>query len=222
MVDTLERQISQRIQETDWNALGRKLTGYAAKRARRLGLSASRDQALVGDINPVDIAQEAITRFFEGRRTWDPEKRELDQFLYDTVDSLLSNHMDLHDTQLRGDLPRTGDGEELLDGAEHHARMHDLHGILSTPPPTPDATTTKTDFADARLGALLYETAADPELVEVIEAIIDGAHPKPQDIADKLGITVNDVNNRIKRLRLAAKRILTAESAATRANDPGA
>ena len=44
----------------------------------------------------------------------------------------------------------------------------------------------------------------EPELEAVMSAILDGCEPKPRYLAAQLGISVEGINNRLKRLRRRA------------------
>lgn len=206
----VDRVIAEALRDTDWGRLGRLLAGYAVWKARRMGLSVDNETTLGGGVDPVDVAQKAIEKFIASDRNWDPAKKPLADFLRDSVDSILSHHLELHDNQLRGEFPQSEDGAELLDGVEHQSRLRDYMGVLSSPMPTPHHSLAGPEFADTRIDALFAAVADDDQLVAVLEALIAGAAPMPQDIADTLETSVHEVNNRLRRLRDIANR-LTAE-----------
>ena len=52
-----------------------------------------------------------------------------------------------------------------------------------------------------RVNALFQAVSGEQELEEVLEAIMNGCEPKPRYLAAELGVPVEDINNRLKRLR---------------------
>jgi uncharacterized protein YdbL (DUF1318 family) len=55
-----------------------------------------------------------------------------------------------------------------------------------------------------RVDGLFQAVNDDPELEAVMSAILDGCEPKPRYLAAELGVSVEDINNRLKRLRRRA------------------
>ena len=52
-----------------------------------------------------------------------------------------------------------------------------------------------------RADALFQAVNDEPELEAVMSAILNGCEPKPRYLAAELGVSVEDINNRLKRLR---------------------
>ena len=55
-----------------------------------------------------------------------------------------------------------------------------------------------------RINTLFNAVSDDRELEEVVEAIMDGCEPTPRHLSAELHVSIQDVNNRLKRLRRRA------------------
>ena len=53
---------------------------------------------------------------------------------------------------------------------------------------------------ERRIDSLLKSLADEKDLMEVLEAMLEG-EAKPKDIADRLKTSVTDINNRLKRIK---------------------
>lgn len=174
----------------DWKETSIRLAGYASFRARNLGWRTGRTDALAKGLMPDDIAAQAILSVISGERAWEPDRGPLLPFLKRVVDSLM-NH-----------LAESNDNSRL-------------ERFISNPPPIA-ANAYPIDFEDSpELGDtaekridLLFEAAAGkPELIEVLEAIIEFGEPRPRFIAARIGKPVSHVNNCFKRLRRLALKV---------------
>jgi DNA-directed RNA polymerase specialized sigma24 family protein len=58
--------------------------------------------------------------------------------------------------------------------------------------------------------ALFDDAADEPELQEIILAMMDMDDPKPSDVAEKLDIPVEDIYNRKKRLKRRLDKVMAA------------
>ena len=184
----MDGETLRRLREADWGDIGIRLTAYATWKARNYHWRTQRAGALAAGQTPEDIAREAIARVLEGTRVWEPARGALLPFLQGVVDSLMSH------------LAASGDNALC----EH---WHD-------PLPERLADDQPDDAIGGRLiarlrGTLQRERAAD--LLAVLAAVQEhGA--KPTAIALALGTTVRDINNRLKRLRRTALRVLRADA----------
>ena len=55
-----------------------------------------------------------------------------------------------------------------------------------------------------RVDALFQAVNDEPDLEAVMNAILNGCEPKPRYLAAEIGVSVGDINNRLKRLRSRA------------------
>ncbi|MFN8469034.1 MAG: sigma factor [Caldilineaceae bacterium] len=196
-----QQQIFRRLEQANWDELSRKVLARAiwvAQNKRWHGRQGNVDATteLVGGVSCEDVVQELIVKTIRGERKWDPDKVELEPWLYSQVRSLVSH---------------------LIESAEHaHASIYTDEEIESQPNAavvgSPSARLARSSevtvlrtMDDAAAVAAIYDaTADDPQLEELVTATLDGCEPKPQALAEELGTNVQDINNRLKRLRRRA------------------
>ena len=205
----MEADTFKQLQEADWETLGIELAGHAAFRARNLGWRTGNPVELARGLNPVDLAQEAILKVLDGSRRWDPKRGPLLPYLKGVVDSRISQLAESLDNQLQIRLPEGEEGEELGDHLEFHAPRHDHQGWLSQQPSTPERAVVekRSETADQQIGNLFEAVGDKPDLRMVLEAVMELEDPKPAAIAERLGVPVSDINNRLKRLRRLALKL---------------
>ena len=174
---------------TDWKTLGIKLAGYAAFRARNLAWRSGNSETLAKGLMPDDIAAQAILSVISGERKWDPNRGPLLPYLKRVVDSLMNHLAESSDNRWMQAL-MTDDGTDL--------------GV----PDFESAADTDTD-AKRRIQRLIAAIDGNPELIEVVNAILELEDPRPRYIAERIGKSLTEVNNRLKRLRRLALKAST-------------
>lgn len=189
----MDAETRRRLQQADWGDIGIRLTAYATWKARNYRWRTRQVWALAAGKTPEDVGREAIVKVLDGTRRWEPERGPLLPFLQGIVDSLMSH------------LAASGD----------NAMIEPWHDAVPDPVAEgePDHAA-RADLID-RLRNALEQGGAD-DLLALLSAVLEHG-PKPSAIAVALGTTVNDVNNRLKRLRRAALRVLHAASVRERA-----
>lgn len=60
------------------------------------------------------------------------------------------------------------------------------------------------EASEARFEALLEAVGEKPELMDVLEKILDGIEPRPRFLAKALDTSVDDINNRLRKIRRVA------------------
>jgi len=150
------------------------------------------------------VVQRVIVKTIEGRRKWDPAKGPLVPWLKDQIKSEIDALA--KSAPHRYDMPLDEEGgEHLRDKSEHHATEVDILGDMrSLDPETILLEKEKTNHARERVDALFEAVSGEAELEEVLEAVLNGCEPKPRYVAEALGTSVNDINNRLRRLRRRA------------------
>lgn len=165
------------------------------------------------------MVQLVILKTIEGRRRWDPAKGPLVPWLKDQIKS----EIDALATSAshRYDMPLDEEGgEQFKDKKEHHAIEVDiLEGMRSLDPETIFLEKEKTRHERERVDALFEAVSGEAELEEVLEAVLYGCEPKPRYIAEELGTSVEDIYNRLRRLRRRAMAI-TREAEYEQAKTP--
>ncbi len=64
---------------------------------------------------------------------------------------------------------------------------------------------------ERRANMIFNAVSGEPELEEVVEAIINGCEPKPRYLAAEIGVPVEDIYNRRKRIRRRVSKLMKGE-----------
>jgi len=184
----MRQDLQLELQRVDWADLGIRLTAYATWKARNLRWRTGRFDALAGGKTPEDLAAEAILKVLAGERAWDPSRGALLPYLEGVVDSLMSHLAASVDNRLQ------------------ESWSSDLHDASDAP-----TASGPSDRIDQLCAALRRDQ--QHALLAVVDAVAAHCEPKPQAIAHHLGTTVADVNNRLKRLRRYAQKVVEASRA---------
>ena len=174
----------------DWADVGIRLTAYATWKARNLRWRTGRTDVLAGGKTPEDLAAEAILKVLAGERAWDPGRGPLLPYLEGVVDSLMSHLAASSDNRIQ---------EQWSESYGETAGQA-------------DSATDPEDRVERLRAALLNRQ--QHALLAVLDAVATDVEPKPQALAQYLGISVADVNNRLKRLRRFAQQIVQQASRA--------
>lgn len=181
----MDLEARRKLHDADWADIGIRLTAYAMWKARNYRWRTGQVWALAAGKTPEDVAREAIVKVLEGSRHWEPERGPLLPYLEGIVDSLMSHLAASSDNTViqpwHEAIPESGAGRESEDA---------------------DA-----DLIE-RLRAALRQQGAD-ELLAILD-VVQGCGATPRAIAVALHTSVNDINNRLKRLRRVALRVLHA------------
>lgn len=182
----MRQDVQRELRRVDWAEIGIRLAAYATWRARNLQWRSGRTDVLAGGKTPEDLAAEAILKVLEGERAWDPCRGALLPYLEGVVDSLMSH------------LAASADNRIQESWSDSH--------------PDPADVPIATDPSD-RIDRLRAALRRDQQhaLLAVIDAVAAHCDAKPQAIAQQLGTTVADINNRLKRLRRYAQKVVHGE-----------
>jgi len=191
--DDTTRDTLVRLALSDWQQVVRQLLLYAELKVWRSRLM-ERHSALPQGIESADLAFSAILKLLTGARKWDPQRTSLIDFLKGVIDSEL-NH--------------------LTSSAERRSRSWLDEGSLAN---VRDPRTSPADdalFSD-QLRLLREAVRDDPKLEELLPLLLEGE--KPAQIADRLGTTVKDVYQLIRRLRRRIVRVRASLEEASHAS----
>lgn len=192
-----------RLEQVDWKIIGIQLAGYARWKAGRLHWRTGRTDDLAKGKTPEDVAAEAIEKALDGTRTLNLEINEdLLNCLKSIVDSDINHLVHSADNFRQRPVIENQDGEELRDKMEFQAAHDNYNELISQQPSNPEDHLVNIDEQEAerRIDRLLKSLAGEKDLMEVLEAMLEG-EAKPKDIADCLKTSVFDINNRLKRIR---------------------
>jgi DNA-directed RNA polymerase specialized sigma24 family protein len=210
----MDSTIFERLNAQDWDYLSVKLLRYALMKVRRLGWAtgSGENPNLPNGMSAEDLACQAITRVFEGTRSWNPDKEpDLFKFLCDVVDSLVSHLVNSEEhkerkNQVNGDfLHDYPDHGDPGDGRGGRGRVSDFQ--VAEPGHDGGASPAERFFYLA-----IEALSDDPDLFKVFELCYDGMD-KAADIARSMGIPVDQVY-RLKekmRRRLAKLQVVLKE-----------
>jgi DNA-directed RNA polymerase specialized sigma24 family protein len=143
-----------------------------------------------------DVVQHVIEKTISGERHWDPAKGPLVPWLKDQVKSVIDA---IANAAVRRHETQAAEGDNAEEFVEDHPG--------ASRPLSPEAIVLEKEAAAQvaeRADALFQAVNDEPELEAVMSAILNGCAPKPRYLAAELGVSVEDINNRLKRLRRRA------------------
>lgn len=184
----LREDVQRELDRVDWADVGVRLAAYATWKARNLHWRTGRADALAGGKTPEDLAADAILKVLGGERAWDPSRGPLLRYLEGVVDSLLSHLAASADNRIQETFSEAHDRAAAPAGGDPSERIDRLRAAL--------------------------EHDRQQALLAVVDAIAARCDAKPQAIAQVLGTSVADVNNRLKRLRRYAQRVVAGRPGA--------
>lgn len=193
-ITNLEPRTLDLLREMDWSAICKVLLIYATWRARCYCWHRGESPDLAKGYTVEDVVQEVILKTFEGIRKWDPDKGPLLPWLQlqskSMIDALAKSASHRHEVSLLDldvENPVAEYAPDLLEVVlEKEAKAH----------------------ARQKIEALFRAVDDVPELREVLQVILDGCPPRPRYLALELNISVREVDNRLKRLRRCASKLV--------------
>lgn len=155
-----------------------------------------------------DVVQQVIVQTICGERKWDPEKGSLRPWLKDQVksviDALAKSASHKKEAPLFNNEDNNLSEEEALvvlevDGSDNQDHLNPEETLIDR-----EHDEERKTRAVYMCSALFNAVEGDYELEEVLEAIIDDCEPKRRFLAEKLNVPVENIDNRLKRLRRKA------------------
>jgi RNA polymerase sigma factor (sigma-70 family) len=180
----LDRDTLECLNAADWRVLYPRLVAYAQAQTVKLPFMKG-GGALPKGREPDDLAREAITLVYEGKRRWDRSTvPDLLIYLRCVIDSLMSN---------------------LLTSAEHQRRTEVVVEVADDvlPMPDPDPGPLDERIAEECLDAfeqICTEAVADDEELQLVRMGLEDELPS-RDIASLFSIPVNRVYQLTRKLR---------------------
>lgn len=201
----LDAETSDLLGEQDWNAIVKELVGFAVFWARNYRWRRGGPWELAAGETVEDIVQQVILKTIEGKRKWDPDKGPLLPWLRDQVKSEIDHLCMSWAHQHEAPMPQTEGGEELTDVVLDSASQQHPRGARFVQDPE-EIVLTKEEI-ERREDALFQAADGDSELEEVLNTVT-ACGAKPRHLAAEIGVPVDDIYNRMKRLRRRAMRLL--------------
>jgi len=210
----LDPGVFRQLQDADWEGIGKRLVAFAIWRAQMYWGNVTSDTVLPKGKGIEDIVHDVVLKTLHGQRRWNPERGPLEPWLRDQIKSELDALAKSWAAQHEVPVPMDDKGKELWDLATGTGLHADKNQSSDTTDPEELAVEKEqAEMEEAVAGELVtavYKAAEeDPELVEIIDAVQDGAGLKPRHLAEKLGAPVDEIYNRVRRLRrraIAARR----------------
>lgn len=180
-----------------------RLGAYALRVSRSLRWRTRNPAELPGGETADSIVSKAIEKTLTGERNWDPQAcPSLENYLMDVIDSLLNHLATSHDNRSFQPIQeRVDDNGDRLPEASPPDPPAGTEWISrpSTDPETHALAKERALLQEEVADTLISESGTDPVLTKVLEAMLDGCE-NPRDIAQKTGLTREQVYNAEKRL----------------------
>jgi DNA-directed RNA polymerase specialized sigma24 family protein len=184
------------LKKADWGTVRRQLLIYATWRARHYRWCRGGDEELAEGKTVEDVVQEIIEKAFSGVRRWDPDKGELLPWLQAQSRSII---------------------DALAKSASHRREVSILEmenlALAQSPDPLEIMLEkeAKTQICH-QVETLFQAVDEEPKLRDVLECIMNNCEPKARYLADELDVPVEDIYNRLRRLRRCASRLSEGEN----------
>ncbi len=188
------------LQEMDWDDIGRRLTLYAVRRAMFYGWADNSLQLLPGrDFTIDDIVQHVLLKTLRGERPWKPSRGPLFPWLKLQVNSVM-------DAWIKG---KSGKHEVSFGNDEINEEAGEKNEVITIEEaedktsPKPEESVLDEESAQEvsdQVGLIFEAITGDAELVQLVEYISENGETRPRVVAQELGTTVANINNRKKRL----------------------
>jgi hypothetical protein len=176
------RAVVGRMSDDDWESLTLQLGRYAVQKSRRFYWRTGSSGELPDGERTESIVSKAVVLWLSGRRRWNPDGyQDLQAFLQGVIDSLLSHSANGHDNRA----------------------IPDVDGVAPILRATPESRLLEQERereAETVLSAIIRQSQDDRVILEIIDAIRDGAGTR-RDIVKATGLTAGDIDNGLKRLR---------------------
>jgi len=200
-------QIIQNITQEQWLEYFHQLTLYAESRCKKWQWRTGRHNLPKG-YSPEIIANEAVRRWLDGERTWNHDAYPGDNpipFLKGVIDSIVYSLGHSSDHKTAASLEDVGKASDS-DGESYPREVEAARGATGFRPPPVSSPVDKI-FVE-QVGGLVREAIKDrPDVVTVFEHLCDQL--APAEIAQEMGIPVEEVYARIHLLRRRIEKIET-------------
>jgi hypothetical protein len=197
------------LESADWESLGKKMLARAIWRGLgRYRITSS--TVFARGLSVEDAVSYIIQSVFDGTRVWDPTKIILEDWLLNQVDSVIDWWLKLRENKnLTLEEVENASQENIQD--PKGIQSIELEAVLKFGSPTPEQVLIdKMDEEEAKefYESLYEDTSDDPDLQELIIALLDIDDPTPRVIAEALGVPVEDIYNRKKRLQRRIEKMI--------------
>lgn len=194
----------QLLEQQPWEEIILRLDKYALQRARRLYWPTASNglDILAKGASPQDIAREAITRLFEGKRDWDPDQDpDVLCYLKGVVDSLMSALVKSAEVaEVRVSVAYSETDASSENGTRQVGVIVES-APLHQAPPSPVLVAEHNELQER-----IMKAVAGDDALELLVLCLAEGFTKRTDIARELSLSVDEVTNLRKRLQRVVDR----------------
>lgn len=195
----------QKLSEEEWRNLLSDLMPYTINLVRKMKW---RHGIMPKGYTEQDVVQDIITKTLTGERSWDPEEIDLRTFLMGQVRSIVSHLFELKEYKQESHIDSPEDDlDEMIDTATHSG-TEDMNPYSISPGELLLLSEHKEEreyIAKKKIDAILEACGEESDLVEVFEAgyelLEEGQDIRIRYLSDYLGISRQEMYNRVKRLK---------------------
>lgn len=202
-VATTDQETFLVLTNAPWGDIGKRLTAYAAARARRYHWLSGSPEVLPCGMTPEQIAADVIAKTISGDRKFDSRRGELGPWLLAQVRSEVDNLRDSAENQKRAVLP---DEDTVVDETRAYYAVVGADGE----PETPETIFLAAEEAEERQNLLFAAASGASDLEDVVLTGLDIEEVKPRFLAEALEITARQVEVRLRRLGRNARKVTEA------------
>jgi DNA-directed RNA polymerase specialized sigma24 family protein len=196
----LNTELFQQLQTQNWEDISKRLMLYAIKRAQRYGWIDSDTKLLYGgDFTVDDVVQEVVLKTLSGEWNRIPSEISLFPWLKYRVNSVMDHW--INSKFRKHEIPFAD--EDLNEEAGEKSdsiEVEDAEDIYATEPEVELLDKEKAQEISAEVSHLFEAISGDPELEQLVDNIMRTGEKRPRYVAEGMGTTVSDINNRKKRL----------------------
>jgi RNA polymerase sigma factor (sigma-70 family) len=202
----LDPNTFKQLQGADWETIGKELVAYAEHLAQNYRWRRGGSCELAQGKTSEDIVQEVIVKTIEGDRRWKPERGPLKPWLKAQVRSVMSNLVRSAAHKHEREFPNE-DHETTHTYDEYYVSEISTSTIPAHLMNPEDIVLEHEEHgqADQKISALFQSISGETDLEDVVCAVMGGCKLQPRYLAEYLGVSVSEINNRLKKLRRRAK-----------------
>jgi len=156
----------------------------------------------------LDFVNDALVKAIEGKRKYDPARGEFVPWLKSQIRSLISNARERYRRHPESRYPDSEDSEFIEGKLTVRAAEGEIFGdSVGINPEDVVIAQEEEKKAEEFVDVLCQNIQREPELEQIIDALLNGCEHKTRFIADELGISPQEARNRVNRLRRRALRL---------------
>lgn len=190
----------QLLQTQDWEDVSKRLFLYAIKRGQRYGWINSDTTLLYGgDFTVDDVVQEVITKTLSGEWNWIPSEIPLYPWLKYRVNSVIDHW--INSKFRKHEIPFADEDLNEEAGEKSNSIEVDNAEDLDAVEPEAELLNKESSRTASTKVKLIFEAiSGDSELEQLVDYVMQTGEKRQRFIAEGIETTVDDINNRKKRL----------------------